>query len=77
MSVSITELMLQAKPRGLTVQNFFPLSVPNIVFAVGYLMGTYFQFLPLPLDVASLWNMVEVIPLCYEEVGQLGTGYTF
>ena len=31
----------------------------------------------LPLDVTSLWNLVEVIPLCNEEVGQLGTGDTF
>ena len=53
------------------------LSVPYIVFAIGYLIGTYFQFLPLPHDVASVWNMAEIIPLFYQEVGQLGTGDTF
>ena len=77
MSLSITELMYQAKPRGLTVQKlfFFGLCLfSKVLVGKQYFFGTGIQFLPLPLDVTSLWNLVEVLPLCNEEVGQLGTG---
>jgi hypothetical protein len=52
-------------------------SLLTTLSAIGYLIAIHVQFLPLPHDVTSLWNMVEVIPLFIEEVGQLGTGDTF
>ena len=65
MSVSRTEFMLQAKPRGLAIQNYLflrLLSVHWVLMEKRYFLGTCLQFLPLPLDVISLWNLVEVIP---------------
>uniref|UniRef100_A0AAZ3Q218 Sleeping Beauty transposase HTH domain-containing protein n=1 Tax=Oncorhynchus tshawytscha TaxID=74940 RepID=A0AAZ3Q218_ONCTS len=56
-----------------TAKDLVKMQEEKVAFPKGYLIATILQFLPLPLDVTSLWNLVEVNHLCNEEEAHPGT----
>jgi hypothetical protein len=71
MSVSITELIWQVKPRGQTIQGkrkLRSLDFPMCFYGIPLLLGTWLQFLWFPLDSNGLQKLVNDFLLRNEEV---------